>query len=478
MTIDFAEILEYARKFPEMRLIGRRPVDLSRLERSGTPIDGPVDSIPGIEIVIGDVFGENWSVRGFSLRRNQIDVECSGPGIDTVFILSAPDGPSLPFDRRGLNIGYQESETPFEIINAVGNVFADWIVSRVKNEFSWDKTIKLIKDARMDSVHAEEPNVHLIERRPDGKVYVRMTDACQERCVFCFFYDTPQESDFAGETNVDHELPAALERIDPSRTSQLILTGGEPTLVSEFDQLLTRLLERGFGNIVVQTNGILTARRGFLDKFSRYNDRLSFGFSLHAATAGTSALVTGVESETFFSNKIESVTRAVKLGYMTKITCVITRYNLHELADIACLCAGLPDNTPVAADNVVLQFSMPSIRGLMTRNRDAYPRIGEVATAVRPALEMADNANLRVSFSSLCSIPPCALPDRLKHIESMWYREGPSEWWETERSFGRSCDQCVLKNWCSGVSPAYADWFGDDELVPFTHESTRIVTPD
>jgi len=119
---------------------------------------------------------------------------------------------------------------------------------------------------------------------------------------------------------------------------------------------------------------------------------------------------------------------------------------------------------------------MPVIRGLMVRHRQAVPRLFDVGLAVAPALDLADRHGLRTSFSSMCSVPPCCLPDHLQHLESMWYRQGPTEWWESERAFGPQCSGCALKSWCSGVSPAYLEWFGADDLRAFDPAGTRIVT--
>lgn len=458
-----------------MKMLRRSHIDLSRLagedERGKRTLASFMGLAPGMR------FGGGWTVVTLAQRADELDVTClsdAGPA-ETFFVGITGRGPACPFDRHGFRIGYHPSAKDFASIVPVGNAFADMVASILDADpAGWDAALA-VATKRGDGTGLTEDDLRIVEIRPDGKVYIRMTNDCQERCVFCFYYGTPQEigSDGASCESIDR----VIDSLDPASTTQVILTGGEPTLVPGFDWHLQRLVDRGFSNIIVQTNGLLTARRGFLDRFAAFNERISFGFSLHAATAGTSATVTGVPSEHNFPEKIASIRRAIELGYITKITCVITTHNLHELTDIVRFCQSTGRDGAVP-DNVILQFSMPVIRGLAAGSRNSCPRLADVAKAVGPALDLADRSGLKTSFSSMCSVPPCCVPDHLRHLESMWYRQGPTEWWEAERAFGQDCVGCALKAWCSGVSPLYLEWFGPEELVPFSTARTRIVMPD
>lgn len=473
-VVDFPAILRYAGQFPEMKMLSRASLDLSRIDGHGGQSTRFVDDFMGLRPGIG--FGNGWAIDRISFREDEVDVACTGPdsAAVTFFVGRGNGGPACPFDRAGFRIGYHPDDLEFDEVAAIGPSFAEMVTDTLQiTDDDWNRALATASSTGgADGLSAEA--LRMVEMRPDGKVYIRMTGACQERCLFCFYYGTPQE---IGEPdNPDAAIEQIIDGLDPATTTQIILTGGEPTLVPDFERHLQRLVDRGFREIVVQTNGIATARRGFLDRFAQFNKRISFGFSLHAATMETSNAVTGVTSHGNFQAKTASIRKAVSLGYVTKITCVVTTLNLPELEDIVRFCAstGMDGQVP---DNVILQFSMPVIRGLMAGSKHACPALAQVRRAVEPALDLADRLGLKSSLSSMCSVPPCCLPDHLQHLESMWYREGPTEWWESERAFGPQCRECVLKSWCSGVSPLYLEWFGAGDLKPFDRAHTSVVMP-
>lgn len=473
VIIDFRQIQEYAGRFPEMRMIGTRPIDIGALDRQADADDGPVASFGGI--TPGLTFGDGWQVTGILLRQSEIDVTCSGPEGTATFIIGDPgQKPAWPFDNGRARVGYHPCALDATTLARAGMAFSKAVANILKIETDFSD---LVGQARTANRNPDaRPNPAIVERRPDGKVYVRITTRCQERCVFCFFYDSPAESWLDAAAGIPGEPKRSLALLDPKSVTQLIITGGEPTLADGFEDILAELLERGFDNIVVQTNGILTARAGFLDRFKEFRKCVSFGFSLHAADSKTSAAVTGAGTPATFQAKIESIRRAVELGYVTKITCVLTTLNLHHVPDIVRFCVGLKQVDPTL-DNVILQLSMPSVQGIMRANRHLYPKLSMVGQAVVPAIDLADANGLRVSFSSLCSVPPCSIPTHLRHLETMWYKNGPIDWWESEREYGRQCHGCAIRQWCSGVSPGYLDWFDDRELVPFPVSDTTLLIP-
>jgi len=460
--VDFGAILGYAAQFPEIRMLGRRGIDQSRIHHDNAPVSTSVESFTGVRE--GARFGDAWVVRAISVRGREADVECAHPRLPSVsfFVGKPEDGPGCPFDRPGFRIGYHGTRIPWETLQVVGNEFADMVEQTTIQS--------TIRQATQPSLDADRT----LEIRPDGKVYIRLTNDCQERCVFCFFFGTPQEQ---GSGPVPAEaIIRAIDSLDPAVVNQVILTGGEPVLADDFPSHLRRLLDRGFRDIVVQTNGLFPDKGGFLEMFAGFRDRVSFGFSLHAATSKTNAAVTRAGSASNLELKMSAIRKAVSLGYMTKITCVLTRMNLDELKDIVTFCASTGEGSGVP-DNVVLQFSMPVIRGLMEDSRDACPTLSEAQAALTPAIDLAVGLGLRVSMSSMCSLPPCRMRGYLRHLESMWYAVSPSQWWESERAFGHACSDCVLKPWCSGVSPRYLEWFGDNELLPFPESGTAIIAP-
>lgn len=466
--INFRVIREFAGSFSELRYIERVQED-ARLEL-------PDQGVRAIELAefgpltVGMSLSGRWSVGRLTWLSDSVIVLATDGGEPVEFALcpSSPDSPSSPFDVTNIAIGYRPTSRPFSAFSAPGLKIGQLMSSVVGGSgasFSDMKELALFGHVREQD---EQLADHLLERHPDGKVYIRMTEQCQERCVFCFFFSTPQ----AERVVVRKDLERVLDTLDPASTSQVILTGGEPTLVPDFVEYVNVLRDRGFHDIVIQTNGILLDRPGMLDKLAPIANEIGFGFSLHAATEATSDLVTSV-SRGFFPHKLESIRRASAMGFKIKILMVMVRSNLKEMTEFVELCADLTQGRPTT-----IQFSLPVTRGLMAENRELYPSLTEIASELPRAVRRGRELGLFVSVCHLCSVPACSLPDDLEYLETTWFKRGPEHWWEAERSYGKVCQSCIMRPWCSGVSREYLDWFGEGELTPFQTSSTVLVGVD
>lgn len=454
MRVRWAEVLEYARSFSELALVrGIDPSERVDVAASALSARRPRGkSLPRFgPIAAGEAIG-GWRVELVALDRDVVRVLLAGADGSVVLALG-PDAAPGPFDGPVVRGSYEKTRAPFASVEPAGRAIRDRIAGAGSDWQLW------LREAETSSARLGThtlPDAEAVDVRPDGKAYLRVTDACQERCTFCFFYDNPAIDNLLR----DRDLDEVIARLDPNRVTQVILTGGEPTLHPRFAEYVAKLHARGLREIIVQTNGVRLAEPGALEALAPFADRLGLGFSLHAATAEVNDRVTCADKG-YFPLKLEAIRRASELGFRSKITLVLSRHNLSELVPFVELCHAL-----TAGSDSFAQVSLPSFEGRMRLFLDSYPRLGEIAIALPPALARARALGLRIALCHQCQVPPCVVPGDVQHLESLWFAATPAMW-EHDRAYGPACERCAMRPWCSGVWSGYAHRFGTAELVPF-----------
>lgn len=452
VPIDWAEIRAYAERFEELKIIDSiEPAASGELigldpgrARSQLARFGPLS--------VGDALAPGASIRAISCTDQKLRVDVAlGAETLVTFDVALADADEGPFRAAPLTLTYRSTDISFALLEPGGLGLRAALLGALEAG-AWDTWCAARRGGRAQRA----PDAERLEVRADGKIYLRITEACQERCTFCFFYDTDEVDNLVRHQDLSDVIAA----IDPEGVTQVVLTGGEPTLDPRLPEYVAQLSERGFERIILQTNGILLAEPGRLEALAPHAERLGIGFSLHSASAEVNDAITTVERG-FFDKKLSAITRAAELGFRFKITLVLSRLNLQELEDFVDLVADR-----IGDADAFVQLSLPSFHGRMLRFLDTYPRLSELAEAVPPALARADARGLRVSFCHQCQIPPCVLPRHTKHLESMWFCETP-EMWQRDRAYGEGCDGCALRARCSGIWSGYAERFGTHELRPF-----------
>lgn len=296
-----------------------------------------------------------------------------------------------------------------------------------------------------------------LEVSPGKKLYVRVTDHCDEKCVFCNATE--------GNANIvpsRTDAETILRELPVGALSQVIFSGGEPTLVKALPRLVGLAHERGARDIIVQTNGVALAAPGALEAYLPYRDRLGIGFSLHATDAALSAELLDVPDLGRFSLKLTAIDRAVALGFRTKVTCVVMRPNLSQVPAFARWCwerwgKGLTR----------LQFSYAMPRGNAWLNRHQMASFTECVEPFAEAYELGRRTGLRVETSQSCCLPPCVMPDFLDHYDIYGdYSGGRTA--SNDRAKPAACHGCQWDRLCAGVWTRYLEVFGDGELKAVT----------
>ena len=327
-----------------------------------------------------------------------------------------------------------------------------------------------------------------LELTPGRKIYIRVTDHCDENCIFC--NATEGNANIIGSRRVLRNL---LARLPTGQLDQVIFTGGEPTLFKNLPELVGLVYERGARQIILQTNGVRLAEPGALEAYLPWRDRFGIGFSLHSSEAALSDQMTGAATvptvplsqrhdparvglahsdelqprpttpSARFAAKIRAMDRCRELDIPFKITCVIMRPNLQQLPDMARWAA---DRYGDVLHRFHISYAMP--RGRAWMHAGQMPTFGECQGPFRAAVAIGKQANMRIEFSQTASIPPCMLSEHLDCYDTHADYSGGATAGPELAKPAASCTGCALDNMCPGVWRRYLEVHGSDELHAIT----------
>jgi len=162
-------------------------------------------------------------------------------------------------------------------------------------------------------------------------IVIEATNRCNLNCMHCM----KKINEMGGADLVDIDLfllDKILTQAEAFRTRVVSLTGGEPTLHSDFEGLIG-VLEKHPVNYVMTTNGInfeeaLKVLKNSSKKFKGVT------FSLEGATAQTNDMIRG---EGTYDRVVGAMKLAKEHGIPFGMQAVIGRHNRHEMPQLAAL---------------------------------------------------------------------------------------------------------------------------------------------
>jgi uncharacterized radical SAM superfamily Fe-S cluster-containing enzyme len=167
-----------------------------------------------------------------------------------------------------------------------------------------------------------------------------ITAACNLTCPTCFAESSPSR---AGTVPVDRVLANIDQRLarENGRIDVLMLSGGEPTLHPDFEELVERVLERDVVRVLVNSNGIRIAKDdAFLRLLEKHNRRVEIylqfdGFRLETHRAHRGADLRRI--------KADAVRRLSDAGVFTTLTMTASLgVNDDEIGDVVRLALDTP----------------------------------------------------------------------------------------------------------------------------------------
>lgn len=158
------------------------------------------------------------------------------------------------------------------------------------------------------------------------KLRVSLLDACNFRCFYCM----PLNPVFMNKKewlNVDEIVTICSYLVDFG-VEQIRLTGGEPFLRPEFEEIVSRLSELPIAKMGVTTNGFSLLKHL---EFLKNTKCQHINVSLDSLNEKNFAHIT---RSSFFSEVKEGIISAAEMGFPVKINAVLMRgVNDHEIFD-------------------------------------------------------------------------------------------------------------------------------------------------
>ncbi|MBI5240702.1 MAG: radical SAM protein [Elusimicrobia bacterium] len=320
---------------------------------------------------------------------------------------------------------------------------------------------------RRDRGGARGPaSAELHEGKGGREPLLRTTFACNQRCPFCFVPLTGRPAELA-EISTDLD---ALAR-QGSRSRELMISGGEPTLDPRLPRILALARRKGFRRFVLQTNGVLLARPGRLESLVRLGVE-SFMVSFHARTPGLYDRVTGSRGQ--FSRAVAGLTRLLRCASCrVTVNVVVNRHNYRDLPGLVDFVADLAAGAGCRR-RPEFYFSMINEAG-HEKVPDWAVDLGDVAPFLRRAMARCRRRRLPVSrFGGETSFPVCLLREPGRHAaqrsfpkDRVRYAEGfAGEAGRLGRAKRPACRRCRFDARCLGVPAPYARLFGLGALRP------------
>ena len=282
------------------------------------------------------------------------------------------------------------------------------------------------------------------------KGLLRLTMACNERCLFC---NVPVE-DYERPTPPPEEIALDLDAFVESGEKTLVISGGEPTLLRRrLLALITQARSRGIPLVELQTNAILIdadyanalAESGLTSAFISL---LSHVPEHHDALAGLQGA---------FSRCITGIQSLVDVGIRVTLNPVTARQTQALVADYVDFVASeLP-----AVRSISLSAVQP--HGRAAQNTEILPDYGVLSEHVRIARKRAAAHGIEL-INPYCGLPLCVgwedgMETSVEAIEASTggWEDKPGIENQGNKRQGTPCRTCALRTRCGGAWHAVWD---------------------
>lgn len=316
--------------------------------------------------------------------------------------------------------------------------------------------------------------------------------ACNIRCAFCFYRGIKPEPARSFREMIYQQLREGkrygIEDWD--------ISGGEPSILPYWDELLADMKNMGFRNIACITNGYKFSDPKFMlhSKLTGMNELL---FSMHGSRRHIHDAMTQVDGS--FDRLTFAISNAVYLNMKIRFNVVVTKTNYKDLPNIAEYANHVH---PVA-------FNFLPFRVENNAMRDNMIRYSEIAPYIKKAIDILDDKiKIRIRY-----VPFCLFEGYEKHVAGYLQRVFDEyEWneytirnfenarhnknipqldtetdkWTLEKralqssikhvaNHSTKCLACKYLHVCDGIWFSYAKVWGIDEFKPIEGDKTLRI---
>ena len=298
---------------------------------------------------------------------------------------------------------------------------------------------------------SEEEGVYHVA--PEGhKVFnYKVIDACNNNCIHCICrkdYQSPEIelSDIIGK----------IESLDKD-TKDIYICGGEPTIKKDLFRILEEIGKRMSCKIHLLTNGRMFHYIDYARAFAHLGLDCEAAVPFHSCDPVIFDEITQVKGS--FEQTAEGIRNLLSLGIPVEIRIVVTKKNHGSLEKTAKYIA---DNFGGVMKVVIIAVDMTG--NARINHDDISIRLSDAKGYIEKAIDILSERDVPVRLNQF---PFCVLAERYRTFA------GNNTRVENEHVLSLKCEDCAMKDDCSGVWASYLKEYGDGELKPI--ETNVIV---
>jgi MoaA/NifB/PqqE/SkfB family radical SAM enzyme len=277
---------------------------------------------------------------------------------------------------------------------------------------------------------------------------------CNQACVWCTRRSGRDDPAFVRGAAVRGRIEAGIA----AGSRELVLTGGEPTMRADLEEIVAYASSRGM-RVMLETNATLVD----VARARRLREA-----GLDSARVGVAGLGTEADARTRDPGGAERALAGMRAfaeaGVRLEVAWTLVRSTSPDAAQLP---ARLSRALPGIVTAIVVVFPVDTASG------DEALRFDEAARDVL-ALERAARAEgIAVRMSTGDTLPPCAFVPRERARLTHLYAMTPGAERRSSHTHVAACGECILKDRCSGVADATLARFGEPPMHPVADDRTR-----
>jgi len=373
----------------------------------------------------------------------------------------------LSYSKNDINLWYEfifslrslgEIELFEKIMFNFKKIYSFW-----EKDFDFDFNQEKVQEL----VNRLNSDFHSVKRHHvQGKIEI--IKACNQKCPFCSVKMTQERIPLM-------EIKTKMLELKKNGATEIMFSGGEPTLRKELPVLITYANMLRYNEICIQTNGSKLHDKIYLQTLSDAGPiQIKFDISFHCFEKNTYYKLGGKKAS--YEKFIEGLHNLNKFNIPFYTTTVINSLNYKLLKEHVKFCEKNFPNLRHFSFN----FVDPTVHA--AQNKWVVPKYSEAKRYMHDAFGyiLEKGMTFRIEFVPLCFLQgfeEFASELRRKKFDEPSYffiKNTTNSLQKRSNTYLKApqCQECVLETKCHGLNNKYAEIYGFDELTPVKEKNT------
>lgn len=296
----------------------------------------------------------------------------------------------------------------------------------------------------IDSIHENNDFIEVV---------LRITRACNQKCIFCFV-DLDSSIFYTFE-----EVKREINNLQYfNKRMEFVLTWWEPTINPDFIKIVDYLYSLN-SYIRVQTNAVYFSNKNNVEKIKKYSSNIDFFVSFHSSNEKIYNFLTG--SRWQFDLAIKWIKNLLEFKEV-EINIVLTSLNTNNLRSYFYF---LWNNFSNQSNKLFINFSILTNIYKYSYSHKILVSFTEIIKNINACKKIIEYFNIwiRPSFGAPWEIPFCVWKELFYFKENTFYLSKSL----SDRTFLNKCQLCKFKNNCNWLLRLYIEKFWDSEIQPY-----------